>query len=57
MKMTENTIKSWVYNNLEIGRTKQEIEDDFKLMLKQKLISVDDYAMAMECIYCDERTV
>lgn len=55
MKMTEDVITSWVRNNLEIGRTEQDIEDDFKLMLKQKLISVDDYALAMEIIY--ERTV
>ena len=51
MTLTKDAIKVWVVNNRFIGKTKQDIEDDFKLMLKQKLIDVDDYSNAMEIIY------
>jgi hypothetical protein len=51
MKMTKEVIDTWVTNNLHIGRSKQEVEEDFKQMLKAKLIGVDDYSNAMEAIY------
>ena len=51
MTLAADVIKVWVVNNLFIGRPRQEIEDDFKAMLKKKLIDVDDYATAMELIY------
>lgn len=51
MKLTKEVIEVWVVNNKFIGKTCQDIEDDFKMMLKQKLIDVDDYSNAMEIIY------
>lgn len=51
MKLTKEVINTWVINNLFIGRSRQEIEDDFKQMLKAKLIDIDDYSNAMESIY------
>ena len=51
MTLTADAIKVWVVNNLFIGKPRQEIEDDFKAMLKKRLIDVDDYATAMELIY------
>ena len=54
MTLTKDVIKVWVTNNLFIGRCRQDIEDDFKKMLKQKLIDIDDYSNAMEVIYPDE---
>lgn len=54
MTLTKEVIKVWVVNNKFIGRAKQDIEDDFKAMLKQKLIDVDDYSNAMELIYNEE---
>ena len=51
MTLTKDALKVWIVNNRFIGRTDQEIENDFKLWLKQKWIDVDDYSNAMEIIY------
>lgn len=51
MKVKKEVIKTWVVSNLKFGRTKEDIEGDFKTMLKQKTIDVDDYYNAMEIIY------
>lgn len=56
MKMTKEVITAYVTNNIKVsGRSQQDIEDDFKLMLKQKVIDIDDYSNAMEIIYDGER--
>lgn len=56
MKLMKSVIEVWVTNNLFLGRSKESIEDDFKQMLKQKYIDVDDYSNAMEIIYKEEKT-
>ena len=53
MTLTKSVIEVWVVNNQFLGRSNESIEDDFKVMLKQKLIDVDDYSNAMEIIYKD----
>ena len=54
MTLAKEVIEVWVVNNKFISRPRQDIEDDFKKMLKQKLIDVDDYSNAMELIYNEE---
>lgn len=51
MTISKSAINVLVKDNRFLGKSNQEIEDDFKLMLKQKLIDVDDYSNAMELIY------
>lgn len=51
MKITKETVKEVVTEKLNAGLSQQEIEDEFKLALKQKSISVDVYCAAMEVIY------
>ena len=51
MKLANMVIETWVANNRAAGRSEQEIEDDFKFLLKSKQIDVDDYSYAMEIIY------
>ena len=55
MKVAKEVLNVWINSELFFaGRSKQSVEDDFKLMLKQKRIDVDDYSNAMEIIYKDE---
>lgn len=54
MKVLKEALEVLIVNNKFIGRSQQEIEDDFKLMLKQGFIDVDDYSNAMELIYSEE---
>jgi len=51
LKITKETVKEVVTEKLNAGLSQQEIEDEFKLALKQKSISVDVYCAAMEVIY------
>ena len=51
MTLTRNAITVYVVDEMFIGKTKQDLEDEFKLMLKTKIIDVDDYSTAMEVIY------
>lgn len=53
MTLTKAVIEVWVVNNQFLGRSNESIEDDFKVMLEQKAIDVDDYSNAMEIIYRD----
>ena len=54
MKVLKDALKTLIVNEKFIGKTKQEIEDGIKAMLKAKMIDVDDYSNAMEIIYGDE---
>lgn len=51
MKITKKTVKSVVNSMKSSGASAQDIEDNFKVALKKKLISLDVYCMAMEEIY------
>ena len=51
MTIAKEALNVLVVNYKFLGRSDQAIEDDFKLMFKQKLIDVDDYSNAMELIY------
>ena len=51
MTLTRNAIAVYVIDNMFIGKTKQELEDEFRLMLQTKMIDLDDYSTAMEVIY------
>ena len=51
MKITKETVKAVVASMSREGKTAQEIEDNFKAALQQRLISVDIYCMAMNELY------
>lgn len=50
MKMTKEIIRAYIVES-KSNKSNQEIENDFKLLLKQKSIDIDDYSTAMELIY------
>lgn len=54
MKVEKNVINTWVVNNRRTGRSNQDIENDFKDMLKAKFIDVDDYSNVMDLIYGED---
>lgn len=51
MTITVDSMKHYIQARTLAGATEQDIEEDFKNLLRCKLISVDDYAKAMELIY------
>lgn len=55
MKVTKEAIEVLVVDSLFAGKSQQQVEDDIKLLLKQKAIDVDDYSNAMEIIYKENK--
>lgn len=51
MRFTKKTIRQMVALYLREGKTKQEIEDLFKVALKLKEIDIDDWSCMMESLY------
>lgn len=51
MSITKEALKTLIVDYKFLGRSNQSLEDNFKLMLKHRLIDVDDYSNAMEIIY------
>lgn len=51
MKITKETVVAVVTEMKATGKPEQEIENNFKAALKNGLVDVDIYCMAMEEIY------